>query len=132
MTPQEIFDKALSGVLKQGEPALKRDRSCDYYTESGKMCAVGLLLGPELAQQWSKASVGEVADVTDTRIYDVVVPDWVKANMDLLMGIQSAHDVFLNGDQELDLEVWKGVFLRKMRSLAFNHNLDYKKELEHV
>ena len=35
MTPQEIFDKAVGGVIAQGKLAIDPNRGCAYRTEDG-------------------------------------------------------------------------------------------------
>lgn len=125
MTPQEIFDKALVSVLKQGKPATKNG-ACVYYKEvDGTMCAVGLLLGPKLAMEWTQAGVGGVYGCSS---HKVTAPDWVKDNLALLDGIQCAHD----GQADSILDVWRDFFLRQMRHVAITHDLEYKEELERV
>lgn len=125
MTPQEIFDKALVAVLKQGKPAT-RNGGCVYYKEEdGTMCAVGLLLGPKLAMEWTDARVGGVYGCNS---HKVTAPDWIKGNLALLDGIQCAHDTY----SDSSLDEWKSNFLRQMRHVADCHNLEYKEELERV
>jgi hypothetical protein len=133
MTRQEIFDKALVAVLKQGEPAMTKSGGCDYWPGTGKMCAVGLLLGEDVAKEWTDAGVGDVGEVTR---YKVTIPDWVVPELDLLMSIQVAHDMFVQTSPEdslpsIDLEYWRSEFIRKMRLVAKKFDLEYKEELEH-
>lgn len=53
MNRQEIFDKAVGGIIKQGGPAARQDSDgtfmgCMYYVEdSGRRCAIGQLLTDE-------------------------------------------------------------------------------------
>jgi hypothetical protein len=129
MTPQEIFDKALVEVLKQGEPAMTATGGCDYWPGTGKMCAVGLLIGEKLAREWSAVGVGYVIEVES---YKVKTPDWVESNLELLAGIQDAHDMFLSESQTEDIEYWRSEFIRKMKLVAKRHNLEYKEELERI
>jgi hypothetical protein len=43
LTRQEIFDKAVGGVIKQGARSVE-DGACVYRTEDGRKCVVGQLI----------------------------------------------------------------------------------------
>lgn len=98
MTPQEIFNKAYLGVIQQGGHARNDDMSCCYLTAEGHMCAVGHVLGKDLAASWESQHHGSLLDMTTglddpSELLDRSdVPEWVVTHWDLLFDLQAAHD----------------------------------------
>lgn len=88
MTNQEIFDKALNGILKQGVPSMNSMGLCKYRGPNGTMCAVGLFVTDDEAEVMD-------ADPGMCAIKDLpyaVVPDRLRPHLDLLADLQWAHD----------------------------------------
>ncbi len=44
MTPQEIFDKSVRGIIEQGGPSVSSEGVCVYRSGKGMKCAVGQLI----------------------------------------------------------------------------------------
>lgn len=94
MTPQEIFNKAFTGVVKQNGPSvrpgtsLKNSTVCAYRGENGFACGVGHLVDDETAREWDM--IGSISDVF--RDLEDDLPPWVIDNIMLLEEIQTAHD----------------------------------------
>lgn len=86
MTNQEIFDKALNGILKQGVPSMMSSGVCKYRGPNGTMCAVGLLLTDDEA-----LAMDDVMGAIDDLPVELV-PERLLPHMDLLSAIQCAHD----------------------------------------
>ncbi len=80
MTPQEIFDTAVGGVLKQGHPSVAADGSCVYRDPDGAKCAAGFLL------------TDEEASGCEGHTIDNVCPVRLEAHVILLLRLQDAHD----------------------------------------
>ena len=100
LTQQEIFDKALFGIRKQGyRQSTSESGGCNYRTTledgSTRACAVGLCIPDDIAQMWD--SSGETTGDTSIRaISDVYTSSFEKYfyNEDLpfLSDLQDAHD----------------------------------------
>ena len=88
MTNQEIFDKALNGILRQGVPSMTDHGLCKYRGPNNTACAVGLFLTDEEAEAMD-------ADPGMCAIKDLprgLVPERLHPHMNLLADIQWAHD----------------------------------------
>lgn len=89
MTPQEIFDTAVSGVIAQGRPGMDK-LNCKYRGEGGLKCAVGFLLEDEIAIKLDSCEMPSVCDWTHGMFEEV--PPYFWENRELLGALQKAHD----------------------------------------
>lgn len=91
MTPQEIFDKAVDGMLKQGEQSYDRDQGCVYRHPSGLKCAVGHLISDDIYDPEMDNRVGSTS-IREIVVAFPVLPHWMRDNVDLLTELQEVHD----------------------------------------
>ena len=129
MTPQEIFDKAVHGVIKQGHGSYRMGKgnlgsyaACRYRSEAGA-CAVGHLIDDETAELWDAQENPDIAAIIDPdeeepdyeKLIDSV-PDWALANAELLTELQKTHDEATLSARGMANE--PTVFLTQFRSRA--------------
>ncbi len=100
MTLQEIYDKAVGGVLKQGCRSVDEGASCVLRDENGSACAIGHLLkdedynsglemeawmdGAENAQEFAKRDLGKILEKNIGPIGD--------REFEMMNRLQIAHD----------------------------------------
>jgi hypothetical protein len=92
MTPQEIFDKSVSLVIKQGEGAYNNNKgSCHYrlnYDDKILKCAIGHLIDDYIYnEEIEGVSIGQLIDEEM-----ITIPEYFKENNLLLSNLQKAHD----------------------------------------
>lgn len=95
MTPQEIFDKAALGVLKQGRRStngnIGGNERCMYRGEGGLKCAVGHLIDDDdLAREMD--AFGAIAVVLSDAELRAKMPEWFVREQSLLGSLQDVHD----------------------------------------
>lgn len=107
MTNSEAIDIAESWMLKQEQRCVVGgDTACTYYDAStGNMCAVGVLLGPEVAHQLDEWIEGLGITGTWDKVIDAVdriaglgaaapaVEALDGVDVEMLLGLQRIHDV---------------------------------------
>lgn len=125
MTPQEIFDKAYIGVMKQGVASVKPSAifnnftCCAYRGLNGKTaCGVGHLIDDETAREWDM--IGSIIDVIYTLEEDDL-PPWVVPNKNLLEDIQMSHDDAHHCGSDTDPFLTR--FHSNMKEAAEKHSL---------
>jgi hypothetical protein len=124
MTPQEIFNKAYVGVMKQGRPSVKLQAGstdtlvCAYRGNDGAACGVGHLVDDETAREWDM--IGSIDDVI-TQLGDDDLPPWALKNAGLLRQIQHTHDFAESAAR--DGSSFIDHFEKKMRLVAQNNIL---------
>jgi len=94
MTPQEIFDKAVDGMLKQGVQSMNECGSCVYRSSDGLKCAVGHVIPDELydpGMDDQTTLLDGTAIEAILRHYDDL-PAWMHEHKVLLTRLQTAHD----------------------------------------
>lgn len=84
---QEIFNRAVGGVVAQGKPSVNNYGLCHYRTEDGLKCAVGQLIpddeyDPEFDIR---------ATTTNYRVVSHIA-DKLGASPEFLLDLQDAHD----------------------------------------
>lgn len=102
LTKQEIFDKAVGGVINQGRLAQTFD-GCYYLSHDGKSrCAIGWLVDEETARGWTDDVCEQspcLTGLTDTHGEDAVLSA-LEANgiprdghtFNWLLALQNVHD----------------------------------------
>ena len=117
MTPQEMFDTALNGVLRQGGPSVDKKGNCLYRRANGRRCAAGWILPDEV-----------VADYEGYSVDCIPLPEPFTSHRSLLLSIQSAHDVAatLYKDDELFQEQFQERFKDNMYRIAEQYGLEFK------
>jgi len=122
MEIQEMFDKAVSGVLKQGAPSVKKNPygqnvDCRYRDGYGNKCAIGHLFSDSLYNpKWEGGSIDPylaldmrlVSDINDTRRFK------------FLKDLQRCHDDATEDDEEN----FAKTFREKVKRLAVNYSLN--------
>lgn len=94
MTTQEIFDKAVGGIIDQGQLGHPpRDHRC-YYTVPGTNlhCAVGMLIKEEFFDaRWNGAGFGYNPWVQEA-VQKSIGRDYTSEDLNLLIALQNKHD----------------------------------------
>jgi hypothetical protein len=85
MKAQELFDKVVSFMIKQGKPSYKAG-TCMYRGPEGTKCAVGCVL----TDHYYRTNMEEMG--IDNLIKKFILPKFIKNNKDLLRDLQNAHD----------------------------------------
>ena len=128
MTRQEIFDTALNGIRKQGEPAFYNNGCVYYDTTNGNKCAAGQLLSDKAAHELSLTEMGTWFDHIDKgtyyRIKRMDIPDYLidEDNREFIQDIQACHDLSVNAFYP---ETFMAEFEEMMASLAERYGLVY-------
>lgn len=103
-TPQEIFDFAYKGIIKQGVPSISGPRLCKYAGPNGTACAIGLMVDRETAETWDEIQ-GTINYLCESQ--SALTPPWVKKNLPLLSAIQECHDDASQQDDSIFISTYK-------------------------
>lgn len=110
MTNQEIFDKSVSHLLKQGAKS-KSGIMCKYRASDGRMCAVGVLIKDEFYDpQIESETVRNELVRNAFKLSGVSVRGMAST---LLGDLQELHD-------ETEVEDWPNESLRLAKSYGLN------------
>lgn len=102
MTPQEVFDRAVGGVLRQGRPAWldggDQGNGCVYRMHIGGIelrCAIGhVLTDDELARlEHAGHLTHTIRQILDAPEGEIEVPAVMLDHQRLVVALQNAHDV---------------------------------------
>jgi len=129
MTAQEVFDKAVIGILEQGVPSMSDSGTCKYRGPNGLKCAAGQVLRDEdyVAVNWDR-------DTNDSS-FDTIVnngdaPDYMFQHQELISDLQTAHDSDSgNASDPEGVAAWLQDFRREARAIAKQHRLRMPKAL---
>lgn len=114
-TAQEIFDQSVKGVLAQGVPAVQGG-CCQYRTDDGLACAVGMLLSDEDIEYLNGASDSKFIGSWGWLVrYGAVPPE----NEKLIAALQRAHDI-----AAIAPDLFRSDFLYMARKVAKRFNLE--------
>lgn len=93
MTNQEIYDKVVRGVLKQGCPSVQDDNPsrCRYRGKGGTKCAAGFLI---LDEKYTESLEHHMAEGLAVHFPDVV--EYTVEQAGLVKALQRAHDSSLS------------------------------------
>jgi hypothetical protein len=95
MTPQEIFDKAYIGVVKQGKKSINAVSDCAYYVGKNLRCGVGHLLSESAAKAFDSCArrdlETDIESILDAKASKYIGP-WMEENRELIVDVQRAHD----------------------------------------
>lgn len=144
MNHQEIFDRAVAGVMYQGRPSARADKAqaygfaCNYRGESGLRCAAGHLIAEE--------HYDSRFDRNNLSSQETTVWGAIRASLDLspenadhlgsvaemIRELQGAHDsragnvvrAINPSTFNLEIETWRDSFVRKARDIAYYFSLD--------
>ena len=113
LTNQEIFDKSVGGLLKQGKQAMDSGNNCVYQNGNGLRCAIGQLIDPEsYTDNLEGWGIGDLF-----RQYPEIMNrnGLVESNelIELLDGLQEVHD-------RNDFDKWPALY----SNLAKNYGLN--------
>lgn len=117
LSQQEIFNKVMTHLFAQGEPAKNKRDECAYRGLNGKQCAVGCLIPDEL---YNKKMEGQ--SVTEVFYRFPNVRDYLgKDNIFLLTALQDLHDKDYGF-----IGVWKSTeeMRKAARVIAEDYDLD--------
>jgi hypothetical protein len=111
MNQQEIFDKVVTHLRKQGQPAKNEDGECQYRTEDGLMCAVGCLIPDNLYREQFEGYL-----IEDLFANNIAIQSFLGVeNENLLAELQIIHD-------DIAPKKWEDHF----QIVASNYQLEYK------
>lgn len=130
MTRQEIFDMALNGIRRQGEPAFYNE-TCSYYAlDTGNRCAAGQLLDKEAAKKLAETGMGKwfnhnTSEDIMQEIRKIDIPDYLltEDNIDFVKRIQNCHDYAAKNIP--NNKRFMSEFEKRMEEVAINHGLIY-------
>lgn len=88
VTAQEIFDVAVTGVIRQGGPSTREDTvACLYRGPNGRSCGVGQVIpDSRFKPAWENIKVASL-------IQHAAFPASLRPHAGLLSDIQGAHDI---------------------------------------
>lgn len=110
MTAQEIFNTVWAAMIAQGEQS-RDGGACLYRGPQGLKCAVGHLLTDDEARAVPNGS-------SVLSLYaDGFLPERLHPHIDLLIGLQRAHD------HEAIEDEWLETFKKRARRIANGFNL---------
>lgn len=121
MTPQDIFDKVLNGLRKQGKASVANG-SCYYRSPDGCKCAVGLLMDDKVYDP--KFELNSLANLLLDNDFTDKLPEYFRTHVGLLTDLQKAHDAVLGNvsysptNQRLNWEL-------EMKRIACIYSLHY-------
>lgn len=115
MTEQEIFDKAVIGIVEQGGPATRGEGSvaCEYLNEEGKRCALGHCIPESYSLEACKL-------MTLNEVHDL--PELCEVPFEFLEKLQKCHDCAVS-DNVNQGEEFMPNFLRYAQNFADGHGL---------
>lgn len=90
MTPQEMFDKAYIGVVKQGCKSTNSGGGCAYRGVADTKCGIGFLIPDDIARAWDRRADNSIESIKHTERYPI--PKFIADNILLASEIQAAHD----------------------------------------
>lgn len=117
-TNQELFDQSVSGLLRQGKPAIDAEGGCKYLAKDGCKCAVGQLIPPECYTSKAEGVAVRTAETTRPVLKTMLACSRIgEDSYELLRSLQTIHD-------SVKPIFWKGRF----KQIAENFNLSWKFE----
>ena len=124
MNAQEIFDKAVGGVIRQGDLSVGGPGRCYYrHPELPLACGIGHLVDDETARKWDDIqSQGGVSSIEI--LPKDLVPEELHLHMDLMSKIQIIHDDV--GVELKDPTARLRSFIRRAGYLATKKGLEMK------
>lgn len=111
---QELFDRALNGLRKQGAYGFdKASGGCSYYDEkTGNRCAIGLLVPEELAKSMQEYGIGTISDwcnpsqhgTYNKKFHDILDQKiGITENIRFLIRLQNVHDACASANKPISL-----------------------------
>lgn len=120
MTPQEIFDKAVGGIIAQDKLSQDDKGKCFYRSADGSACVVGQLIDDETAHCWDNQGEWGASSIDKIIICGILPPN-LKGHEQLLIDLQIAHDD-VNGTDPRAIEL----FITNARLVSEKHHLEWK------
>ena len=142
LTKQEIFDKAVIGVLSQGGYAIIMNRKiqstrCMLRTRTGKKCAFGQVIPDELYDRsMEEHSFLKVYSADFFSMYPEVA--YLRKHANLLQKLQEWHDnaAYLapssKNKKQLEKHMFSSMNLERLCYIAKNHNISLKNVNEYI
>ena len=110
MNAQEIFDKVVAHLNKQGHRAISDTGRCVYRATNGDMCAVGCLLGDMYVPEMDPEMDTDMGHGAQSLIETFNLP--FADHVSLLRDLQQCHD-------------YAADIVRELTMVAKNHNLQF-------
>lgn len=115
MNAQQIFDRVLDHLRKQGLASVGNDGGCMYRAPDGAMCAAGCLIADE---HYSDSLERRCAD--QPPVMDAIERSGIDlVHIGLLRDLQIAHDNYL---RDYGIDAWED----RMRDIASDRGLSYR------
>lgn len=126
-TYQELFDRAVQGILTQGCPSLQNPEGCAYRGVNGSKCAIGHLLTDEQMKEYD-IKEGTSPEMFPGKLLRELLPNMSYcSNLEFLMDLQDVHDKSSHSD--VDANEFLKNFRMRAGKFAEKWNLN-KKVLE--
>lgn len=90
MNRQEVFDKVLNHLLKQGRKSVDSDGRCLYRAPNGDKCAIGCLIPDELYTPELEGNGANMPIIED--VLHKIYPDVTDEDVLFLLDLQDLHD----------------------------------------
>ena len=91
MTPQEMFDTAFIGMIKQGTQS-RTNGKCKYRAADGKKCAAGFLIPDEVYDPEMDSDFEcSITEVAERFAFETKLPHLTR-NPRLIIEMQQVHD----------------------------------------
>lgn len=122
-TAQELFDRAVNGVMAQGRRSTDNGL-CRYRGNDGARCAVGHVVDDdEIATRMERCSLSGLVSRHKGRELDFELPPDLIEHEDLLCDLQVAHDRCRGAGGEYTTEKFRREFYDKVAKIARDREL---------
>lgn len=91
-TAQEVFDKVLNHLRKQGKAAVHSGEGCAYRGEGGTSCAVGCLIPDEMYSPAMEGGSARTEKEAFPELYAAIDALGLRPHVGLLHALQREHD----------------------------------------
>ena len=122
MNEQQVFDKVLDGLRKQGCISVDEGGECMYRGVNGTKCGIGMLIADEHYHEGLEEN-----SVFEPRVVEALSLSGIDIDSDLLVSIQnSLHDTYSSELQkEGNIKEYPAWLEHQAKYLATTFNLNY-------
>jgi len=126
MTPQQVYDKVVKHLFKQGKPAMSKDNiTCMYLSLDGLKCAVGCLIKKEYYSEGFERKGIRHSPVIEAVHKSLNTEKYDKDDIfDLLEDLQYAHD-YARVSEETEKFI-PSLLKERLTKIAEDHALSLK------
>jgi hypothetical protein len=122
LTRQTIFNRAVTGLVKQGQQAMDTSGNCQYRGYGGTKCALGLLIPDKHYNPNAEGTMVVKGDDTKDAVYYMCKASGINLDFEptrnLVADLQEMHDYYMSGSDDFATYV-----KHKSAELAAKHNL---------